>query len=261
MIKSVIWRAIGVLLLGVVTYVYTRDWVTTTLITMCHHGAFIFIYYAHERFWLHTKWLRHSRLKPFMRVITYELVLGNLVLAAIILIFTGEIQQVTAITLTYILNKCWMFYAYDYLWRKIRGTVVYAYVCGDLLHIGHLRALQQAKALGDYLVVGVISDEGVAAYKREPVISFDERSELIDNLRCVDKVVRQETVDPTENLNRLDVDILAHGDDWGEDFPGADYMRSIGKKTIRTKYYSHQSTTKVLEKILRDYEKEPCQKG
>ena len=126
---------------------------------------------------------------------------------------------------------------------------VYAYVVGDLLHIGQLKALQQARALGDELIVGVLTDEAVIAYKRKPVIPFEERMELVASLKCVDDVVQQDNVDPTENLRVLDADIVVHGDDWGEDFPGAEYMRLIGKQAIRTKYYNKQSTTKIIGKI------------
>ena len=130
---------------------------------------------------------------------------------------------------------------------------VYAYVVGDLLHIGHLKSLQQAKALGDYLIVGVLTDEATMAYKRMPVIPFGERMELIANLKCVDDVVEQESVDPTENLKVLQPDIVVHGDDWDENFPGAEYMRSIGKKAVRTKYFAGQSTTKIIERIAGYY--------
>ena len=128
---------------------------------------------------------------------------------------------------------------------------VYTYVVGDLLHIGHLKALQQAKALGDYLIVGVLTDEAAIAYKRKPIIPYEERIELVANLKCVDEVMRQDNVDPTENLKKLDVDIVTHGDDWDENFPGAEYMRSIGKKAIRTSYYKKGSTTKIIEEIQR----------
>lgn len=132
------------------------------------------------------------------------------------------------------------------------NTVVYAYVVGDLLHIGHLKALQQAKALGDYLVVGVLTDEATMAYKRRPIIPLSERMELIANLRCVDDVIEQESLDPTENLKTLDVDIVVHGDDWDKNFPGAAYMRDVGKRALRTKYYTGQSTTKIISKIKED---------
>jgi len=130
-------------------------------------------------------------------------------------------------------------------------VIVYTYVAGDLFHIGHLRCLQQAKALGDYLIVGVITDNGIAAYKRHPIIPFKERLEIIRNIKCVDKAVRQEVLDPTENLKEYKPDIVTHGDDWGEDFPGAEYMRSIGKLAIRTKYYTGQSTTEVITTLRR----------
>lgn len=129
--------------------------------------------------------------------------------------------------------------------------IVYTYVVGDLWHIGHLKCLQQAKALGDYLIVGVLSDEAVEAYKRTPIIPFEERIELVADSKQVDEVVRQDSVDPTENLKRLNVDIVVHGDDWDENFPGAEYMRSIGKKAIRTKYYPKQSTSKIIREIRR----------
>lgn len=254
--KSVAWRLIGVLFLALITYIFTRHWITTTAITFAHHGAFILIYFAHDRFWNWTPWLRHSPAKPFARMILYETVLGNLVLGLISFAFTGDWQKATTITLTYILNKHWMYVVYDWLWAKLkwqtrsRETVVYAYVAADLLHVGHLRALQQAKALGTRLIVGVITDEGIAAYKRRPVISFKERMELVANLKCVDQVMRQESIDPTENLKRTGAEILVHGDDWPENYPGAAYMRSVGKKAVRTRYYRGQSTTRIIENIL-----------
>jgi len=132
---------------------------------------------------------------------------------------------------------------------------VYAYVAGDLPHVGHLRALQQAKDLGDYLIVGVLTDEAIAAYKRRPVMPFEERLTVFAGMKPVDKVIPQYDVDPTENLKHLpDVDILVHGDDWGDDFPGAEYMREQGKKVVRTKYYQGQNTTKIIKEIIKRYE-------
>lgn len=129
--------------------------------------------------------------------------------------------------------------------------VVYTFVVGDLFHIGHLKFLEQAKGLGDYLIVGVLTDKAVIAYKREPVIPFEERLEIIAHIDFVDKVVLQDTLDPTENLRRCGADIVVHGDDWGEDFPGAAYMRSIGKRAARVPYYPYQSSSKIIEKVRR----------
>ena len=132
-------------------------------------------------------------------------------------------------------------------------VTVYAYVCADLIHVGHKRALEQAKMLGDILIVGVLTDDAIIAYKRKPIIPFDERLEMVQALRCVDFAVKQTTLDPTENLMRIQPDIVVHGDDWGDDFPGAEYMRSIGKKAIRIKYTSGISTTEIIERIKQRY--------
>lgn len=118
--KSVLWRIFGILFLMLITYIFTKNWITATIITALHHGAFIFIYYIHERFWLVTGLLKHSKLKPIGRILLYEIILGNLVLGLITWLITNEIRTVTGITLTYILNKCWMYYAFDYIWSKIK---------------------------------------------------------------------------------------------------------------------------------------------
>lgn len=133
---------------------------------------------------------------------------------------------------------------------------VYTYACADLLHIGHLRAFQQAKALGDCLIVGVLTDEAIEAYKRKPIIPFEERLELVASLKCVDQAVRQDDVNPTLNLQRFQPDILVHGDDWTEDFPGADYMRATGKRVMRTKYTPGRCTTQIIGEIQERYEDE-----
>ena len=119
LVRSVIWRIIGIAVLAIVTYAFTKNWIITTYITLVHHGVFVFVYYAHERFWLRIKWLQHSKWKPFMRIITYEVILGNVILGIISYAFTGNLQTMTAITLTYISNKYWMYYAYDWIWHKI----------------------------------------------------------------------------------------------------------------------------------------------
>ncbi len=132
--------------------------------------------------------------------------------------------------------------------------VVYTFVCGDLFHIGHLRAIQDARAMGDYLIVGVMTDEAMMSYKRKPVMTFDERLEIIQNIKGVDEVVPQCHRDPTETIKLLKMqpDILCHGDDWGEDFAGAEYMRSIGKEARTFKYHSNvRSTTDIIKEIKR----------
>lgn len=120
MVRSVVWRILGIVVLALVTYIYTQDLIITTLVTVVHHGTFVLIYYLHERLWLRVKWLRNSKWKPFVRVMTYEVILGNIILGMISFAFTGSLQQMGLITLTYIGNKYWMFYVYDWLWSRVK---------------------------------------------------------------------------------------------------------------------------------------------
>jgi len=130
--------------------------------------------------------------------------------------------------------------------------VVYTYVVADLFHVGHLKCLQQAKDLGDYLIVGVLTDEATMAYKRKPIITFEERIELVRNIKCVDEAVKQNSLDPIENIEKYRPDIITHSHKIDEKFPGGgieDYMKKIGKKAIRTEYFQGQSTTLIISKI------------
>ncbi|MCW4051234.1 MAG: adenylyltransferase/cytidyltransferase family protein [Candidatus Bathyarchaeota archaeon] len=129
----------------------------------------------------------------------------------------------------------------------------YAFVVADILHVGILRYLEISKSLCDFLIVGVLTDEAAASYKRKPVIPFDERVDMIRALRCVDMVVRQNVRDPGDTIKELvdngwNINLLTHGDDWPE-IPGSDYIKSVGGRVIRTPYYLRQSTTEILEKI------------
>lgn len=122
MIKSIIWRLIGIVFLAIITYAFTRNWIVTSFITFCHHVAFLFIYYAHERVWLEVKNLWLQKWKRLLRPITYEIILGHLVLGIISWIFTGSWIQTTLITLVYIENKLWMYAVYDWIWNKKCGS-------------------------------------------------------------------------------------------------------------------------------------------
>lgn len=99
--------------------------------------------------------------------------------------------------------------------RRVR---VYMDGCFDLMHYGHANALRQAKALGDELVVGLVSDEEIIANKGPPVLSMDERLALVSGLKWVDEVITDAPYAITETfLNRLfheyNIDYVIHGDD------------------------------------------------
>ena len=123
MTKSILWRIMGVLVLALVTYYYTRSLIQTTLITFLHHFSFIFIYYFHERAWLRNTSITGNK-RVILRVFTYEIILGHCVLGLISLLILGSWTNVTWITITYIENKIWMYYVYDWIWSKTKWQTV-----------------------------------------------------------------------------------------------------------------------------------------
>ena len=89
---------------------------------------------------------------------------------------------------------------------------------GDLFHAGHVKLLEAARAHGDWLVVGVLSDEDAAAYKRRPIMTLAERVAVIQACRYVDEVVPNAPYTITTNfLDQHDISLVVHGDDISQD--------------------------------------------
>jgi rfaE bifunctional protein nucleotidyltransferase chain/domain len=134
----------------------------------------------------------------------------------------------------------------------MKSKVVYTYGAFDILHPGHIILLEKAKALGTYLIVGVVADEPIRELKGKdrPIMSVSDRIELIGALRCVDKVVLQPLYDPTSVLKELSVtvDILVKGDDW-ERIPGTETIEKMGGKLVKLPYSKGFSTSDIVKKI------------
>lgn len=92
---------------------------------------------------------------------------------------------------------------------------VYVGMSADLIHPGHLNILKRAAELGD-VVVGLLTDEAIASYKRVPYMTFAQRREVVESLKHVEQVVPQATLDYVPNLEALKPDYVVHGDDWKE---------------------------------------------
>lgn len=85
----------------------------------------------------------------------------------------------------------------------------------DMFHIGHLNLLKKAKEQCEYLIVGVSTDEVVRGYKnKSPIIPFEERIAIVQELKCVDKAVPQTSMDKMEAWEKLHFNALFHGSDW-----------------------------------------------
>ena len=90
---------------------------------------------------------------------------------------------------------------------------VYVGMSADLVHPGHINILRQAADLGE-VTVGLLTDEAIASYKRLPHMTYEQRRAVVENLKGVERVVAQESLDYVPNLERLKPDIVVHGDDW-----------------------------------------------
>jgi phosphoenolpyruvate phosphomutase len=95
------------------------------------------------------------------------------------------------------------------------NKTVYVGMSADLIHPGHLNVIQTASALGR-LVVGVLTDEAIASYKRLPYMTYAQRAAVVAQIKGVDEVIPQETLDYVPNLRKLRPDYVVHGDDWKE---------------------------------------------
>ena len=119
----------------------------------------------------------------------------------------------------------------------------------DLFHIGHLNLLRNARAMCDRLVVGVTADELMLNYKKKsPVIPFEERIEIVRNIKCVDVVVAQETMDKFEAWEKLRFDMMFVGDDWYKTEKWRDIeskFDNVGVRVIYFPYTKATSSTKI----------------
>lgn len=95
------------------------------------------------------------------------------------------------------------------------SKVVYVGMSADLVHPGHLNIIKEASKLGS-VTIGLLTDSAIASYKRLPYLEYEQRKAVIENIKGVERVVKQTTLDYRPNLNRLKPHYVVHGDDWKE---------------------------------------------
>jgi D-glycero-beta-D-manno-heptose 1-phosphate adenylyltransferase len=136
--------------------------------------------------------------------------------------------------------------------RARRLKVVFTNGVFDLLHPGHLRYLQAARAEGDVLIVGINSDRSVRAIKGadRPITPEAERAELLAALACVDAVVVFGEETPAEIIRAVRPDVLVKGADWAADaIVGRDTVEAGGGKVVRIPVEAGWSTSSIVERI------------
>ncbi len=138
--------------------------------------------------------------------------------------------------------------------RRQNKKVVFTNGCFDLLHVGHVRYLQDARKLGDFLVVGLNSDASVKKLKGEerPVQTEDDRAEIMAALGCVDFVVIFGEETPLNLIETIKPDILVKGGDWPvEKIVGSQFVLSNGGQVKSLPFHQGRSTSSIIEKVLK----------
>jgi len=128
-------------------------------------------------------------------------------------------------------------------------------MCADLIHNEHINVIKKASELGDEVIIGLLTDEAIATYKKIPFLSFEQRKTIVENIKGVSKVVPQKTLDYTENLKMIKPDFVVHSEDWktGVQSQTRDKVIEVLKewngKLYETPYIVGTSST-----ALRDYD-------
>ena len=132
---------------------------------------------------------------------------------------------------------------------------VYVGMSADLIHPGHINILREAAKLGD-VIVGLLTDKAIASYKRLPFMSYDQRKEVIEHIKGVSKVVSQDSLDYTTNLEIIKPDFVVHGDDWKEGVQSKtrkqviDCLSKWGGELIEVSYTQDISSTKLNNALM-----------
>ena len=124
--------------------------------------------------------------------------------------------------------------------RSEKKKIVFTNGCFDLLHVGHIRYLSNAKKLGDFLIVGLNSDESVKILKGQnrPINQFEDRAMLLSALRSVDLVIMFEEQTPENLINKIVPDVLVKGGDYDiEDIAGYHTVIKNGGKVKTLDFY------------------------
>ena len=137
-------------------------------------------------------------------------------------------------------------------WKREGKVVVFTNGCYDLLHPGHVRLLEQARSLGDILILALNSDASVRRMKgpTRPTIAEEERAEMAMALEAVDAVVFFEEDTPRELIAVVLPDILIKGADWSHFIAGREEVEAAGGRVLTVALEPGYSTTNIVERIL-----------
>jgi len=140
--------------------------------------------------------------------------------------------------------------------RKAGKRIVFTNGCFDILHVGHVRYLTAARSKGDALVLGLNSDASVKSIKPDnrPIVSQDQRAEVLAGLACVDYITIFDEPDPLALIQTIKPDVLIKGADWEKaEIIGSNVVRSYGGSVVRIEIVPGISTSGIIQRILERY--------
>lgn len=136
-------------------------------------------------------------------------------------------------------------------YRAQNKKIVFTNGCFDLLHIGHVKYLEQARTLGDLLIVGINTDASVRVLKgpTRPIQNENDRAEILAALKSVDHTVLFADETPLELIKKIKPDVLVKGGDWKpEQIVGSEFVMSYGGQVKSLQFVYGRSTTSIIEK-------------
>jgi len=139
-------------------------------------------------------------------------------------------------------------------WRAAGESVVFTNGVFDLLHRGHVEYLEEARALGDRLVIGINGDASVRRLKgaERPIVGLEDRAGLLRALACVDLVIPFDEDTPERLIREVRPDVLAKGADWElEQIAGREFVESQGGRVARIRVREGLSTSTLVDRIRR----------
>jgi D-beta-D-heptose 7-phosphate kinase / D-beta-D-heptose 1-phosphate adenosyltransferase len=148
-------------------------------------------------------------------------------------------------------------------YRRQGKRIVFTNGCFDILHSGHIQYLNQAKSEGDVLIIGVNTDAGVQRLKgpRRPINPLADRAQVLAALSCVDHIIPFEEDIPFNLIRLIQPDVFIKGGDYTLDsLPESGLVKELGGKVVLLPYIENHSTSRIIERIQRVYEKESSPK-
>lgn len=138
-------------------------------------------------------------------------------------------------------------------WRRDGKKVVFTNGCYDLLHPGHIRLLEQARSLGDVLILALNSDASIGRMKgpSRPILPEDERCQMALALEAVDAVTLFDEDTPRELIAEILPDVLVKGADWAHFVAGREEVEAAGGQVLNLPLESGYSTTNIVDDLLR----------